>query len=262
MITGTTRLFFMIAHPIEHVRSPEILNAAFTARGIDAVMVPLHFHPGDFRVGWEGMRKMQNLGGMIISVPLKEAAFQLCDDSDETAARLGAANSVRRDPDGRMTCANFDGAGFLAGMLRGGEDARGRHALLVGAGGAGVSIAFALAGSGIASIRIADSLPEKAERLAAALRSHASRLDVTTGPAHPAGCDLIINATPCGLYPDHDPLPVDVQQLAPGMIVADIIMKPRVTPLLSAAERAGCDVRHGAGMLDSQVELMLRFFGY
>ena len=74
--------------------------------------------------------------------------------------------------------------------------------------------------------------------------------------------DLVVNATPCGLHPETDPLPVDIAGLRPGMIVCDIIMKPRETPLLQAAVAAGCDVRYGAGMLDSQLELMLEFFGY
>ena len=55
MITGHTKVLYMIAHPIAHVRTPEILNPLMQARGIDAVMVPVHYTPQDFARGWEAM---------------------------------------------------------------------------------------------------------------------------------------------------------------------------------------------------------------
>ncbi|WP_029352886.1 shikimate dehydrogenase [Bosea sp. 117] len=262
IITGTTRIFFMLAHPIEHVRSPEVFNPEFERRGIDAVMIPMHFAPEDFAEGWAGMKRMRNLGGIVISVPLKEQALTLADAADETALSVGAANTVRREPDGRMVAANFDGPGFMQGLLGGGRDAVGRHALLVGAGGAGRSIAFSLAAAGVASVHINDVDDGRAVALAAEVRRRYPALAVTSGTADLAGRDLVINATPCGLHPETDPVPVDIAALKPGMIVADIVMKPRETPLLLAAQRAGCDVRFGNGMLDEQLGLMMRFFGY
>ena len=262
MITGATKIFFMLAHPIDHVRSPEIFNPIFEARGIDAVMVPLDLHPDDFSAGWNAMRGMRNLGGCIVSVPLKEAAFQLADMAEDSAAGVRAANVVRREDDGRLVCANFDGRGFMAGLLRNGRDAEGRDVLLVGAGGAGTAIAFALAEAGAASIRIAEIDNDRAVRLAAAIRQHYPDFTITVGNGDPTGCNLVVNATPCGLRPETDPLPLDVTKLTPAMLVADIVMKPATTPLLAAAQRAGCDVRFGAGMLDSQAELIMTFFGY
>jgi shikimate dehydrogenase len=262
MITGTTKIYFMLAHPIEHVRTPEVLNPIFKARGIDAVMVPLHFHPDEFAIGWRGLKAMRNLGGFVVSVPLKEAAFRLADAADESAAAVGAANTVRRESDGRMVCANFDGPGFMAGLLGGGGDAEGRRALLIGAGGAGTSIAFSLARAGAASIRLADIDPARTERLVAAVKGRHPAFDIAADAPDAAGCDLVINATPCGQHPDHDLLPLDVARLTPGTIVADIIMKPATTPLLAAAQKAGCDVRYGAGMLDRQLDMMMAFFGY
>jgi shikimate dehydrogenase len=262
VITGTTKLFYMMAHPIAHVRSPEVFNPIFAARGIDAVMVPLHVHPDDFPAACAAMRTMRNLGGLIVSVPLKEAAFRLADVVDETAAMVGTANAVRRDGDGRLVAANFDGPGFMAGLLRNGEEAKGRNVLLVGAGGAGAAIAFSLAKAGTSSLRIADIDSGRAQRLAASVREHYPDLSVMAARADPTGCDVVVNATPAGLHPEVDPLPVDKTKLTANMLVADIIMKPATTPLLAAAQRAGCEVRYGAGMLDSQAEMIMTFFGY
>lgn len=262
MITGHTKVFYMLAHPIGHVRTPEVLNPLFEARGIDAIMVPVHYAPEDFPAAWAVMKTTRNLGGIVVSVPLKEQALGLADEVGEAARELGAANVVRRDPDGRMIATNFDGRGFLKGLLADGKDARGRHALLVGAGGAGRAIGFGLARSGVASLRIAEADAARATALAGEIAKAYPAVAVTAGDNALAGADLVINATPCGLHPETDPLPVDIAGLRPGMIVCDIIMKPRETPLLQAATAAGCDVRYGAGMLDSQLELMLEFFGY
>lgn len=262
MITGTTKVFYMIAHPIDHVRAPEVMNPVFASRGIDAVMVPVHFTPDDFATGWAAMKRTRNLGGIVVSVPHKERACALSDEVEEAARQLGAANVIRRSEDGRMIATNLDGRGFLRGMLNDGRDARGRRALMVGAGGAGKAIAFGLASSGCASLRISDVEEDRAQSLATEIARYYPHLDVRASDNGLEAVDLVVNATPCGLHPKTDPLPVDVAGLRPDMIVADIIMKPRETPLLKAATSMGCDVRHGAGMLDSQIDLMVSYFGY
>lgn len=261
MITGKTKVFFMIADPINHVRTPEVLNPLFQARGLDAVMVPIHFTAETFAGGWATMRSISNLGGLVISVPLKEQAMALADDVLEPARRIGVANVVRRDPDGRMVATNLDGMGFLKGVLNGGADARGRDVLLLGAGGAGRAIAITIAGQPIASLRIFDTDTARATGLAAEVSRLAPALPVSHGTGELGGATLVINATPLGLHPETDPLPLDVSGLHPGVMVADIVMKPRETPLLIAAARAGCPVRYGAGMLDTQLELMIEHFG-
>jgi shikimate dehydrogenase len=261
-INGRTVLFYMLAHPIDHVRTPEVLNPLFGERGIDAVMVPLHLRPEDLTVGWEAIRRSRNVRGLVVSVPFKEQAFALSDVHEEIAREVGAANVIRREADGRMIATNFDGQGFLRGLLGGGSDARGRRALLAGAGGAGRAIAFGLARTGVHSLRISDIDKVRAATLAAEVRGKFSDLDVREAPSGAEDYDLLINATPCGLHPETDPLPVNLSALRPGVVVADIIMKPRETPLLRAARAVGCEVRYGAGMLDHQLELMLEFFGY
>jgi shikimate dehydrogenase len=80
------------------------------------------------------------------------------------------------------------------------------------------------------------------------------------GTADPTGHDLVINATSLGLKVG-DPLPLDTERLVPSMIVAEIIMKPETTALLSAAKAKGCAVHYGRHMLDQQISLIARFFG-
>lgn len=261
-ITGKTKVFFMIADPIEHVRTPEVLNPMFRARGIDAVMVPAHFTAETFAGGWKAMRSMSNLGGLVVSVPLKDQALAMSDRVLALAARIGVANVVRRNPDGTMVATNLDGLGFLKGMLSGGSDAKGRDVLLLGAGGAGRAIAVTLIDTEIASLRVYDRDAAKASALAEDVARLCPRLSVSHGWNQLDDATLVINATPLGLHPNTDAMPLDVSALHPGVLVADIVMKPRNTPLLQAANARGCDLRFGAGMLDTQLELMLAHFGY
>lgn len=260
MITGKTKVFFMIADPIDHVRTPEVLNPLFRAKGLDAVMVPIHLTAETFAQGWAAMKLMPNLGGMVVSVPLKDQALALADEVLDPARRIGVANVIRRTPDGRMVATNLDGLGFLTGVLQG-DEARGRQALLLGAGGAGRAIAITLADQGLASFRIFDTDTARAAALAAEVSRLNPALAVSHGTNDLGTADLVINATPLGLHPETDPLPLDTSSLHPGVIVVDIVMKPRETPLLLAAAEKGCPVRYGAGMLDTQLELMIDHFG-
>jgi shikimate dehydrogenase len=259
-ITGKTKIFYMIAHPIDHVRSPEVFNPWFQENNVDAVMIPVHYRPDDFAAVWDSLRRTANLGGFMISVPHKELAYDLCDAREETAELVTAVNAVRRDATGRLTGANFDGPGFMAGVMRGDAEVAGKSVLLLGAGGAGASIGFSMARAGARSITITDIDAARASDLAARIAKRFDGVGVRAGGNDPRGFDIVVNATPCGLHPETDPIPVDTTALSPAMIVADIVMKPRITPLLAAAGAIGCDIRYGGGMLDMQRDLTLDFF--
>jgi shikimate dehydrogenase len=257
-ITGRTRLFAIVADPIGHVRTPQVFNGRFAARGTDAVMVPFHVDAAGLAAAFDTFRAMKNLGGVIVTVPHKTRAVALCDAVGETGRAVGAVNTIRREPDGRLVADMFDGEGFVAGLRSQGIEPGGKRAYLAGAGGAGNAIAFGLARSGVARLSIANRTARKRDDLLKRLREHFPDLDVGAGGSSPAGHDLVVNATSLGLDPG-DALPLDAGALAPGMIVAEIIMKPEQTTLLVEAARRGCRVHLGRHMLDCQIELMARF---
>jgi shikimate dehydrogenase len=260
MIAGKSDVYFMIADPIEHTKSPGMFNALFAAEGIDAVMVPVNVEPDALAEAWAGFRALKNLRGLIVSVPFKTRAMQLCDHANLRAARVGTANCVIREPDGSFRCDNFDGAGFVAGLERNNHRIEGRDALLVGAGGAGASIGFCIAEAGARALTIHDVDAARAEALAARIREAFPDCLVAVGAGlpDPAGHDLIVNATPVGMKPD-DPIPLAADSLSAGMVVVDIIMQPRETPLLQRARAAGCAVQYGQDMMDCQMELLADF---
>lgn len=232
-----------------------MFNALFRERQVDAVMVPLHVHPDNFLPALSVLRSVENLAGLVVTVPHKLAAARALARRSQRAEVAGAVNVLRPCPggwDGDL----LDGEGFLSGLARQGIDPRGKHCAIVGAGGAGTAITLALCERAAAAVSVCDIDRDRtitlAQRLADA--GHAVRI-----AAPDSETDLVVNATPLGMA-DGDALPIDLAALAPHAIVADVVMKPPVTQLLRQAARRGHRTVEGRHMLDGQAELIWRFF--
>ncbi|MGA8116454.1 MAG: shikimate dehydrogenase [Actinocatenispora sp.] len=259
-ITGTTRLFGVLGDPVAQVRAPTLLNAVFAELGTDAVLVPLHVSPGDLLDAARGLQRLRNLDGLLVTVPHKFAAGALATRFGDAVRITGSTNALRREADGSWRAENFDGAGFVLGLAAAGRPVAGRHVSLVGAGGAGSAIAAAVLDAGCARLSVYDHDRSRTEDLVGRLTGHwPDRAVAVTGPAL-SDADIVVNATPLGLTPG-DPLPFPPERVPTGCLVADIIMKPRETALLTRAARAGRAVHHGHHMLDHQVPLYRSFFG-
>lgn len=257
-IGGKSTVYFMIADPVGHTRSPTMFNALFADEKIDAVMVPVAFPIETFSETWAFFKNMRNLKGIIVSVPFKTLAFEHSDHANIRASRVGTANAVIRQADGSFRCDNFDGAGFVEGMKRNNHPMKDRDALLVGAGGAGASIGFCLAEEGARSLTINDVDEGRARQLVSRVAAAFPGCDVKTGVADPTGRNLIVNATPIGLK-DSDPLPLAADRLTADMTVVDIIMQPADTKLLQIARERGCTIQYGQHMMDCQMDLLADF---
>jgi shikimate dehydrogenase len=259
-ISGKTRVYGILADPIHHVQAPQRLNEYFASVGFDGVMIPIHVRPDDLPRVVAGLRGMQNLGGVVVTVPHKTAILALCDEASDVTRKIGAANVVRRDPDGRLVATMLDGEGFVGGLRQEGRQLEGKTAYLAGAGGAANAIAFSLVGAGVARLTVANRTRSKAEDLRQRILALHPGADVRVGTADPGGHDVVVNATSLGMR-QGDALPLDVSRLVPGQLVCEVIMQPRETALLLAARERGCDIQYGAPMLAAQVALMANFLG-
>ena len=259
-ITGNTRIFGILADPIHHVKTPQGINRLLDARGFDGVMVPIHVGAEGLAAMVDGLRRMRNLGGFVVTVPHKTAMPALCDELTPAARRIGAVNVVRRSAEGRLWGGMLDGEGFVGGLRGAGIEPAGLSAYLAGAGGAASAIAHALAQAGVSRLTIANRTPAKAQELIARLQEDFPGLPMQAGSDDPWQHELVVNGTSLGLR-DGDALPLDTERLSPDQIVAEIIMQPAETPLLRAARAKGCRVHFGAPMLASQVALMAAFMG-
>lgn len=260
MIIGTTKIFAIIANPVSRVRTPEVLNATLAQAGINAAIIPIQISPGNLGTIMAAFRTMENLGGLIVSHPYKIAAAAFCDELSARAQAIGSVNAIRREADGRLIADMFDGMGFIAGLSSRGHDAKGRRALLAGAGDAATAVAFSLAEAQVASLTITSPECAKAQKIVACVSKSFPKLDIHCGGADPVGHELIINAASLDSWAQ-GPAPLDVAGLAPGMIAAETLSKPDDTPFLNAARAKGCTVHYGRYMLDSQLKLISDFIG-
>lgn len=259
-ITGHTRIYGILADPIHHVKTPQMLNALMTREGRDGVMVPFHVASDDLATLVAGLKTMKSLGGFVVTVPHKTAIVDLCDAVSDSARRIGAVNTVRREADGRLIGEMLDGKGFVGGLLAAGIDPKDKSVYLAGAGGAANAIAFAFVEAGISRLTIANRTRAKAEDLAARLAEAYPKAQVDIGTPDPSGHDIVVNGTSLGLK-EGDALPLDTARLAPEQIVAEVIMQPEETALLAAAKAKGCRIHFGKPMLACQLDLMADFLG-
>ncbi|KWV60729.1 shikimate dehydrogenase [Bradyrhizobium macuxiense] len=232
----------LIGYPIAHSAAPAMHEQAATA--LDA-----HCHyqlievagagRDDLRAMLEGVRRL-GFAGVNVTFPYKEAVVDLLDELTPDARAIGAVNTIVVDGT-RLVGHNTDATGFaraIAPLLA--TKSRGAIAL-IGAGGVGKAIAFALAGLGAGEIRIFDADAAKATELADQLQGGVAARSVATAVDGAAG---LINATPVGMLPNRD-TPVPDTLLHPAMWVADAVYSPLWTPLLSAANAKGATVLTG-----------------
>jgi len=260
LVDGATRLYAIIGDPIAQVGSPRVFTTRFRAAGMNALMLPFHVRPDRFGDTLRGIMTLANLDGIVVTVPYKARVLPFVERVLATAKQVGAVNAIRRDPDGAWTGDMFDGRGLVRGLAAHQYAVAGKRAMLIGAGGAGSAIAFALAEAGAAAVTLFDLDAQKSNNLAARVRDAypSCRLGIgaPTGDDH----DLLINATPTGMSAD-DGLPAPLPPLARTLFVADVITKPEVTPLLRYAQACGCPTMGGGHMLEGQADEIMRFFG-
>ena len=172
----------------------------------------------------------------------------------------GVVNTVRREPDGSFSGTLLDGRGFVSGLIKQGHGVKGQRFYMAGAGGAGTALAYALADAGAAALTIHNRTRSRAERLVAAVGAAFPGIDIRVGTADAGDHAIVVNATSLGLKPD-DGHSFDLASADPSALVAEVVMKPDMTPLLIAAEKRGHAIHFGIHMLNSQLDLMMQFLG-
>jgi shikimate dehydrogenase len=259
MIDGKTRLIAHIGYPTETFKSSMTYNPWFAARKINAAVIPMGCKVEDFPSFLKLAFRLTNVDGALITMPHKVTTLNLVDEVSVSAKIAGACNAVRADERGKMIGEMFDGEGFVRGVMKKGRRLAGASVLVAGCGGVGSAIAASLAKARVSRLGLYDAFPQGMNALAERLSAHYPKLVVKTGSADAAGYEIVINATPLGMKND-DPLPFDVERIAPSTFVGEVVMKEEITPFLAAVRAKGCDYQVGADMLfaDSGLSRILR----
>ncbi len=260
MINGNTEIIAHIGYPSHTFKSPMIYNPYFEEAGINAVVVPMACKSEPYPNLLKSVFTLENIRGALITMPHKVATVGLLDEVTATVRVAGACNAVKRLPDGRLVGDMFDGAGFVRGVQRKGFALADKRVLVVGTGGVGCAIAASLAGAGVAAISLFDVNTAHCEALAQRLKDNYPKMAVFTGSNDPAEQDLVVNATPMGMY-EGDPLPMDVSRLSPDTFVGEVVMKAETTAFVAAAQARGCRTQVGTDMLYEQIPAYLEYFG-
>ena len=241
-INGTTRVYGILGRPVAHSLSPAMHNAAFREVGLNAVYVA--FPVTDLVQAVAGLRGL-DIRGVSVTIPFKEEIIALLDEIDPMAARMGAVNTlVNRD--GRLVGYNTDWQGALAALADKTEIA-GQRFLILGAGGAARAIIFGLQEKG-GQVAVTDLDTAKALALSREFWVEVVAPDYLGEYA--AG--VLINATPVGMEPQSEAIPLDPELLSRYQVVMDIVYRPLETRLLREARSRGCRVIDGLQMLIHQ----------
>ena len=245
MIDARTRLYGIIGNPVRHSLSPLIHNRALKRMGINAAY--LAFEVDHLDAALKGIRGL-GLQGVSVTLPFKTDVIPYLDDIDAMATKIGAINTILNEG-GRLIGHNTDWSGAIA-ALEEKIDLRGKGVHLLGTGGAARAIGFGLKQKGCKVTlfyRSAERAAGLSEELGFDLRPLASLATLKRLDA-----DVLINATPVGMYPRDDVSPVPQSILQRGVTVMDIVYHPLRTRLLREAEEQGCQTIHGLEMLAHQ----------
>jgi shikimate dehydrogenase len=244
ILSGRAQVAGIAGWPVGHSRSPRVHGFWLRRYGIDGAYVPLPIRPGQFAVAVHGLAAA-GFAGVNVTIPHKLKAFAICDELDDAARRVGAANTLVFN-DGRIKGSNTDTFGFVANLRDHQIDPAVGPALVLGAGGAARAVVASLTELG-AQVTITNRSPARAEALAAQFPG--SRIV----PWHLrsqvlSDYSLVVNATPLGTS-GHDTLELDLELAAPALVVADLVYTPLETALLRAARLHGLRAVDGLGML-------------
>ncbi len=252
-ISGSTRSYAVLGHPVAHSLSPVMHNASIENLGIDAVYLAYDVCPGDLKAALNAMRAM-NFGGVNLTVPLKETAVPLMSSLADSARLLGAVNTVRFASSG-LEGHNTDGSGFLRALEECfGQGVEGENLLIIGCGGAGRAVALTAAVNGVRGIALSDIERERTMLLAGEIGRAAPGVTVKTAGnaaelkdfASRAG--LIIQASPVGMDASEAPL-LSSEVFDTGQRLFDLVYNHPETAIMREAKSAGAQTANGLSML-------------
>jgi shikimate dehydrogenase len=255
----------LIGWPVEHSVSPAMHNAAFEVMGLSGHYTLLRTPPDRVEAGLADL-KARGYRGANVTVPHKQAVMPYLDKMDDAAHAIGAVNTIVVEGD-KLLGYNTDAGGFVSALRDAGFEPAGRHALVLGAGGASRAVVYALARGGCV-VTIHNRTEGRAAELCRRMQDAAPHASVTWIPAGTgladlplAAYDLLVNTTPVGMWPKTDASPWPESLPMPGhWTVYDLVYNPVETRLLAQASAAGATTIGGLGMLVHQGALAFKLW--
>lgn len=238
----------VVGHPVSHSLSPAMHNGEFRRRGVLGVYAAYDVIESDFG-SFISTNRDSGIRGLSVTMPLKDAAFDVVDARDDWAQRSRSVNTIIFDDDGRVKGADTDGRGCVDALQRFGCNPEGARCMVLGAGGAARSIVVALGLAGADSILVVNRSADRGKEAAAC--SPVGRLGA---PEEATSCNIIVNATPVGMG-GGDETPLAADNIPTGAFVLDAVYAPLNTRFLRDAADRGAIPVDGLWMLVHQAVL-------
>jgi shikimate dehydrogenase len=254
-ISGKTRICGVIGDPIEHSLSPTIQNSAFYYLGLDFVFLAFNVKAEELEAAIQGL-KVLGIHGLNVTMPHKMKVISYLGELDPTVKFLGSANTIVNKK-GKLFGFNTDGIGAVRALQGNDVDLASSNVLLLGAGGAGRSIALSIAEQARGLVILNRDI-EKARRLELDLKMKFSKniigksLSAISIKKYLKESDVLINATNVGMKPNQFQSIVDSSLLTSNLAVMDIVYNPVETKLLTDAKKTGARTINGIDMLIHQ----------
>ncbi|MBR6014017.1 MAG: shikimate dehydrogenase [Selenomonadaceae bacterium] len=264
MASTEIKNFGIIGWPVGHSLSPKMYQAAFKSSGFPNYnYIAMPIQAGRLMLAVDGLKGL-DFRGINVTIPHKTHIIKYLDSLDADARIIGAVNTVVNDG-GMLTGYNTDVTGFLAALAEADFMPEDSNAVILGSGGAARAVLWGLCKRKAGYVTIGARNAEKAKNLAADFKRYGSiegydwlseefKENLKTA-------DILINATPLGMYPDVISMPpVDLKLLPEGALVYDIVYNPAKTKLLAEAEKLGFPTLSGMSMLLLQGKESYRLF--
>ena len=254
-ITSHTDILCVIGHPIEHSMSPIMWNPALQELGLDYIYVAFDVHPDNLEKAMNGIRSLE-IKGVNVTLPHKKTIIKYIDEVESLALKIGAINTIKNE-EGVLKARNTDAGGAKKSLLEKGLDLSGKNVLILGSGGVSRAIAYILAEE-VDKIVLTDLIENRAKLVAKEIKDgmkvdiqgYLSNEDIIE--KYIKKTDILINATPIGMYPRVDETPVPKDLLHDDLFVFDVVYNPLETKLMKQAAEIGCEILGGLDMLVNQ----------
>lgn len=250
----------MIGDPVAQTASPDQWNKQFSIEGTHAICVPFHLNKEGLEAFINMVRHTQNMPGFLSTIPHKSEIPSLCDKKNREVEFLGVANTIRKNSDGTLECAMFDGMGMISAVKSKGCNIEGSSMVIIGCGAAGSAIALEALNQGASNIVLLDRDITHAEIMSAKLKTAFPDREISNTFSTSDNYSAIINASPQGSK-ERDGMPYQLEEVSAPTIIADAITIPSPTRWITQAQYKGMKIVTGEDMALAQAKLMQNFLG-
>lgn len=244
------KFYGLVGHPLSHSLSPQIHQKLFhLSSNEESTYKLIDISPSNFN---EFIDELSNLDGFNVTIPYKIKMFDKLKQLDITAKKYGAVNTINKEPNGKYKGYNTDILGLLKSINSEGISLN-KNILLLGCGGVGRMIAIeTISQKGNLTIAVKNSSIEKAQKLKAKIikQYKSANIEIVKINKIPNSYfDLLINATPCGMFPNKKQIPISANVCSKVSTIFDLIYNPHETMLMKVGKSCGAKIIGGMEML-------------